>query len=123
MLVWDSATGRVVATFRPTPAPTAFTHGRVALDGDGIVVAFDDYEDAAFDAVARAPLGHPRSFIRVCEVAGGRELLRLPMPDAGVVFSRSPSAPTAAARRRDADGTRLDLGREDRRGPARDPLG
>ncbi len=87
VMVWDSTTGRVVATFRPTPAPTPFTHGRVALDGAGARVAFDEYEDADYDEVARAPLGHPLPFIRVCEVAGGREVLRLPMPDAGAVYT------------------------------------
>ena len=35
-MVWDSTTGRVLAAFRPTPAPTAFTHGRVALDATGL---------------------------------------------------------------------------------------
>ena len=87
VLVWDAATGRVVASFRPTPAATIFTQGRVALDADGLTIAFDDYEDAAFDVATREPLGHQRSFIEVHSVDGGRELLKLPVPDGDIVFS------------------------------------
>jgi WD40 repeat protein/tRNA A-37 threonylcarbamoyl transferase component Bud32 len=100
VVAWDAATDRVLSTFRPTRAPTAYTHGRVALDDDGLRIAFDDYEDAAFDPVARIPLGQPRSFIAVHEVDGGRALLRLPMQDAGIVFCLAFSP----------DGTRLAAG-------------
>jgi WD40 repeat protein/tRNA A-37 threonylcarbamoyl transferase component Bud32 len=104
VVAWDAATDRVLASFRPNRAATAYTHGRVALDDVGSRIAFDDYEDAAFDPVAGVPLGHPRSFIAVHEVDGGRPVLRLPMPDAGVVFSLAFSL----------DGTRLAAGDKDR---------
>jgi WD40 repeat protein/tRNA A-37 threonylcarbamoyl transferase component Bud32 len=104
VLVWDSATGGIVASFRLTPAPTQFSHGRLALDGDGSRVAFDDYEDAAFDPAGQVALGHPRSIIKVHAVDGGRELLKLPMPDTTVVFSLAFSP----------DGTLVAAGDQDR---------
>ena len=103
--VWDSATGRAIATFRPHPAATNFTHGRVALSGDGSRIAFDDYEDAAFDIASLTPMGHPRSFIKVHDVDSGRELLKLPMPEAILVYSLAFSS----------DGTRLAAGDKDQR--------
>jgi WD40 repeat protein/tRNA A-37 threonylcarbamoyl transferase component Bud32/Tfp pilus assembly protein PilF len=87
VMVWDSATGRVLASFGPALAPTTFVHGNVALDRKGSRIAFDDYEDAAFDTVTRVPLGHPLTLIKVHELPGGRALLRLPLPNAGRVFS------------------------------------
>jgi WD40 repeat protein/tRNA A-37 threonylcarbamoyl transferase component Bud32 len=98
--VWDSATGRVLASFGPPPAATNYTHGRVSLDPDGSRIAFDDYEDAAFDSARGVTLGHPRSFIKVHAVDDGRELLKLPMPGADIVFSLAFSP----------DGTRLAAG-------------
>ena len=119
VMVWDSTTGRVLVVIpAPRPRTTTFTHGRVALDGTGERIAFDDYEDAAYDPVADGPLGHPLPIIRVCEVAGGRELLRLPMPDAGAVYTIAFSADGSRIAAGEQYRTGLDLGREDRRGPA-----
>ncbi len=87
VIVWDVSSGRVLAVLNPACAPTVATHGHIALDAGGTRIAFDDYEDAALDAATQAPVGHPRSMVRVCEVPGGRELLRLPMPDADIVYS------------------------------------
>ncbi len=100
--VWDGATGRVLASFGPAFAPTPYAQGRVAFDPEGTRIAFDDYTGASYDPVARVSLGHPLSVIKVHEVDGGRELLRLPLPDAGRLFCIAFSP----------DGSRLAAGEE-----------
>ena len=87
VIVWDTGTAQVLATFHPSPAPTIFINGRVALDGAGSRVAFDDYEDAVVNPSTNVPMGNPRAFIKVCGLSGRREPLKLPMPGARVVFS------------------------------------
>ncbi len=86
VVVWDADTGLVLSSIPASLAATPFTHGHVALDSEGKRVAFDDYEDSAIDPKTHEPLGTPRVFIRVCQVPGGRDLSRLPLPDAGVVY-------------------------------------
>jgi tetratricopeptide (TPR) repeat protein len=103
VIAWDVASGQVLAALHPACAPTISTHGRIALDAGGTRIAFDDYEDAALDPTTQAPVGHPRVMVRVCEVPGGRELLRLPMPGADIVYCMAFSP----------DGTRLAAGAEE----------
>ena len=86
VVVWDGAAGHVLSSIPASLAATPYTHGHVVLDTEGRRVAFDDYEDSAIDPKTHDPLGKPRVYLRVCEVADGRDLSRLPLPDAGVVY-------------------------------------
>jgi Flp pilus assembly protein TadD len=66
--VWDAQDGQTLATFRPAPTPVQPLSGAVALSPDGAWVAFDDGAGA-------------ETRVRVCEAAGGRELLSLALAD------------------------------------------
>jgi WD40 repeat protein len=106
VIAWDVKRGQVLTALHPACAPTISTHGRIALDAGGTRIAFDDYEDAALDPTTQAPVGHPRVIVRVCEVPGGRELLRLPMPGADIVhcLAFSPDGTRVAAGAGEKDG-------------------
>ncbi len=103
--VWDGATGRVIASFGPSFAPTPYIQGRLAFDAEGTRIAFDDYEGARYDPVARVSLGPYLPVVKVHELSGGRELVRLPMPGGTRLFSLAFSP----------DGRRIAAGDEDGR--------
>ncbi len=86
VIVWNAATGQALASIPANLAPTPFTHGHVALDSEGKRVAFDDYEDSAIDPKTHVPLGKPQAFIRISEVNGGRDLMKMPLSEAGIVY-------------------------------------
>jgi WD40 repeat protein len=64
--VWDAARPEALAVFRPAGCSDRFLRGAVALSPDGERLAFDDYSG-------------DEARVRVWEVAGGRELLELPL--------------------------------------------
>jgi WD40 repeat protein len=83
--VWDAAAGKVLAEFRATGIPRAVVRGlfgAVALNGDGSLVAFDDY------AVGGAKEVTGR--VRILSVAGGDQ--RQAWPTDGLVRALAFSA-------------------------------
>src|SRR5262249_4814699 len=67
--VWEVATGRELASFRPAGSAYLNLKDVVALSSDGKWVAFDE-------CTTNGPL--PEARVRGCSVSGGRDLVALP---------------------------------------------
>jgi eukaryotic-like serine/threonine-protein kinase len=88
--VWDVATGATLAEFSTARWPISYLHGAVAFSPDGQQIAFDDYTGDTPDTVATR--------VRICDVAGARELRALPFGKGRVIaLAFSPDAQKIAA--------------------------
>jgi eukaryotic-like serine/threonine-protein kinase len=101
--VWSTAAAQLLASFTPSRAASPYTHGRVALSPDGQWVAFDDYDPSPAEP-SDSSTALPPAWIKVCEVASGRELLSLPVGNS-IVFclTFSPDGKVLAVGNQDAE--------------------